>query len=130
MKKEIRLPEELIPMDRKQLQDVDVFITLLDGMGTANAKYVIGLANTAMKMSDNEASKLTARVELHNIRNAATQIAQYFGLIRMLVSNIKDDLKSINKKRDIYAVSYANRMVEINQKQPKEEPVERPAETE
>lgn len=130
MKKEIRLPEELIPMDKRQLQDLDVYITLLDGMYAKNAIYVRKLAGTAMALSEEDARKLTARTEVHNIRNAATQIAQYFGLIQMLVSNIKDDLKSINEKRDIYAVSYADRMVEINKKQTKEEPVERSAETE
>lgn len=134
MKKEIRLPEELILMDKRQLQDLDVYITLLGEMGFENARYVRKLADTAMTLSEDEARKLTARTEVHNIRNAATQIAQYFGLIQMLVSNINDDLKSINDKREIYAVSYADRMVEVNKKQSQEEseqqPVERLAETE
>lgn len=141
MKKEIRLPEELIPMAKIDLQDLEVYITLIESMGIRNAKYVAGLGETAMALSENEAKKLLAHKELHNIQNAATELTQYFGLVRMLARNIKDDLQAINNKREIYAISYADRMVEINNKQqPKEEteiaekkyqrPVNRPAETE
>lgn len=116
MRKEIKLTEELVPMNRQQLLDLDVYITLLSSMGDQNSHYVAKLGRRAMALSINDSVKIGAYKEVNNIRNAATAIAQYFGLVRMLLSHINEDVVSIKKKRDEYAKQYADRMVEVTKK--------------
>ena len=110
MEKEIKLSEELIPMSKKQLQDLEIHTDLLAQMGAEYCKYAAGIGDVAMMLSMDDAAKLMAKKNVHNIRNSSTAIAQYFGLIRMLVSNIKDDLQEIEEKRKEYARGYSTRM--------------------
>lgn len=136
-KNEIKLPEELVPFSANTLTEIDIHRAVVAqalSNVTHNAKL---LAEYAMLLEDDDARKLLARKEVHNIKNSATEISQYFGMIQLLLGHLKEDWLEICKKREVFKETYAARMIEVNKKQTQVEteiaekrPANRPVETE
>ena len=112
MEKEVKLPKDLILLNEKTLIEMDIHRTLLSQMVREHKHNVMELANNAMRLNEEDACKLFARKNVHNIKNAATAIAQYYGIIEMLLSGICDDLEEIKHKRDNFQIEYKQRMSE------------------
>ena len=102
MEKEIRINKALVPMTDEQMNETDVFIELTRQIITCHTGDIKQLAERAMLFHMEDARKLGVVKDVNNLQKSATAIAQYFGLIKMLVENMREDLNSIEQKRNLF----------------------------
>ena len=102
MKKEIKINKDLVPMTDGQMNEMDVFIKLTRQIITCHTGDIKQLAERAMLFDMEDARKLGVVKDVQNLQKSATAIAQYFGLIKMLIENMRDDLNSVEQKRDLF----------------------------
>ena len=60
------------------------------------------IAHAAFLMDDRDAKILDVAVSVHNIRNCARSIEIYFDMMKMLLEHMDDDLKTIERKRNLW----------------------------
>lgn len=60
------------------------------------------MAKYAYKISDRDAYNLNVWVSVHNIKECATNIRQYLGIVRMLLDNMRDDVNIIANQRKLF----------------------------
>ena len=102
MKKEIKINKDLVPMTDGQMNEMDVFIKLTRQIITCHTGDIKQFAERAMLFDMEDARKLGVVKDVQNLQKSATAIAQYFGLIKMLIENMRDDLNSVEQKRDLF----------------------------
>ena len=102
MKKEIKINKALVPMTDEQMNEMDVFIELTRQIITCHTGDIKQFAERAMLFDMEDARKLGVVKYVQNLQKSATAIAQYFGLIKMLIENMRDDLNSVEQKRDLF----------------------------
>lgn len=102
MGKEIKINKALVPITDEQMNETDVFVTLARQIITSHTGDIKQLAERAMLFDMEDARKLGVVKDVQNLQKSATAIAQYFGLIKMLVENMREDLNSIERKRDLF----------------------------
>lgn len=102
MEKEIRINKALVPITDEQMNETDVFVALARQIITCHTGDIKQLAERAMLFDMEDARKLGVVKDVQNLQKSATAIAQYFGLIKILVENMRDDFNSINQKRNLF----------------------------
>ena len=102
MKKEIKINKALVPITDEHMNEMDVFITLARQIVTCHTGDIKQLAERAMLFDMEDAKKLGVVKDVQNLQKSATAIAQYFGIIKMLVENMRDDFNNINQKRNLF----------------------------
>ena len=102
MEKEIRINKALVPITDEQMNETDVFVALARQIITCHTGDIKKLAERAMLFDMEDARKLGVVKDVNNLQKSATAIAQYFGLIKMLVENMREDLNSIERKRNLF----------------------------
>ena len=102
MKKEIKINKALVPITDEQINEMDVFITLARQIVTCHTGDIKQLAERAMLFDMEDARKLGVVKDVQNLQKSATAIAQYFGIIKMLIENMRDDFNGINQKRNLF----------------------------
>lgn len=102
MKKEIKINKALVPVTDEQINEMDLFITLTCQIVTCHTGDIKQLAERAMLFDIEDARKLGVVKDVQNLQKSATAVAQYFGLIKMLIENMRDDLNSVKQKRNLF----------------------------
>lgn len=102
MEKEIKINKALVPITDEQMSEMDLFITLAHDVITCYTGTIKQLAEQAMLFDMEDVRKLGVIKDVQNLQKSATAIAQYFGLIKMLIENMHDDFNSIEQKRDLF----------------------------
>ena len=102
MEKEIRINKALVPITDEQMNETDVFVALARQIIKCHTGDIKQLAERAMLFDMEDARKLGVVKDVQNLQKSATAIAQYFGLIKILVENMRDDFNSINQKRNLF----------------------------
>ena len=99
------IADALVPLNEEQLQDIAFDRRVMAQQVEQCKEHYERLARTAQRLNDHDAMQLQALVPVHNIRNEATSISQYFGILDMLLKNMEANLKVIDCARKEYMVS-------------------------
>ena len=92
----------LVPLGGDAIQEIGYSCLEYKVSLIGKADGVAAMAKQCMDLNDEDARILGAGIEPRNIRNAATSIVQYTGIIRMLLEGMEIDLRTIRTKQNEY----------------------------
>lgn len=106
----IKVPDGLKPISQNLLEDEAIRLALCKQIFSDFNNDIVKLANTSMRFDEDEddVKKIGCTVEIGNIKRSATAIAQYYGMIKMLLDNMVQDVKNIDAKQQLYISKYVN----------------------
>ena len=114
--KKVREPKMFTPIKGVYLAQITKSRVKLASVVRQNKGAAASLLDGSHKISEEEARKIDAGIEFHNILNAARSVKVYFDMAEMLLENMSEDLKNIETKRKIYEENYLREVHERLQK--------------
>lgn len=106
--KKIKVPDGLKPISQNLIEDEAIRLTLCKQIFSDFNNDIVKLANASMRFNEDDAKKIGCTVEVGNIKHSATAIAQYYGMIKILIDNMVQDVKNINAKQQLFISKYVN----------------------
>lgn len=91
-----------VPLDQDEIREIDADITQLRMLISKNKSSIVRLAKMAQTIDAYEAKHLKVLIQAHDIKNGATEVANYFGLAEMTLENMHQDMNAIFAAKDEY----------------------------
>lgn len=112
IKRQIEVPERIVPMDADLLREMDFNRIELRNEIQAIRKRASFMARNAVRLSREDAVKLNCGMELRNLQEESNSVAMYAGMIESLLDNLSDDTGAIFAARCKWIEDYKARVAE------------------
>ncbi len=110
-----------LPLDGRILSCIDYNTAQVQNALKQCHYEAIKLSKDVQRLSDQEAYDAGVYVQVHNLQNSANSVAQFVGLLEMLLEHMTADLRIIyDKRRELYQ-QYLLRLAEQTELSRKEE---------
>lgn len=99
---EIQEQKPFVPLDQDEIREIDADIMELRKVISDHKNSIVRLAKMAQTIDAHEAKQLHVLIQAYNIRNGATEIANYFGIAEMTLETMHQDMNAIFAAKDKY----------------------------